>query len=125
MLDLDHFKQVNDTYGHLAGDQVLIEAARRMQQAIRSYDLVGRYGGEEFLVVSPDCDREQIHVCAERIRLAMEEQPVLAHSSRIAITVSAGTAILAPPLNTEKDALAAADTALYRAKSAGRNQVAS
>jgi diguanylate cyclase (GGDEF)-like protein len=125
MIDVDHFKQVNDTYGHLAGDHVLMEAARRMQQAVRSYDLVGRYGGEEFLVVSPDCDRDQIQVCAERIRLAMEEQPVLAMGSRIAITVSAGTAILNPRLNTEKDALAAADTALYRAKSGGRNQVLS
>jgi two-component system cell cycle response regulator len=125
MLDLDHFKRVNDTYGHLAGDQVLIEATRRMQQAVRSYDLVARYGGEEFLVVSPDCDREQIQICAERIRSAMEEQPVLTHGSMIAITVSVGTAILAPRLNTEKDALAAADTALYRAKGAGRNQVVS
>jgi two-component system, cell cycle response regulator len=123
MLDVDHFKRVNDTYGHLAGDQVLIEAARRMQQAVRSYDLVGRYGGEEFLVVSPDCNKEQIQVCAERIRLAMEEQPVLAYGSTIAITVSAGTAILAPWLSSEKDALAAADNALYRAKSGGRNQV--
>jgi two-component system cell cycle response regulator len=125
MIDVDHFKQVNDTYGHLAGDHVLMEAARRMQQAVRSYDLVGRYGGEEFLVVSPECDRGQIQVCAERIRLAMEDQPVLAIGSRIAITVSAGTAILNPRLNTEKDALAAADTALYRAKSGGRNQVVS
>jgi two-component system, cell cycle response regulator len=123
MLDVDHFKRVNDTYGHLAGDQVLIEAARRMQQAVRSYDLVGRYGGEEFLVVSPDCNKEQIQVCAERIRLAMEEQPVLAYGSTIAITVSAGMAILAPWLSSEKDALAAADNALYRAKSGGRNQV--
>lgn len=123
MLDVDHFKRVNDTYGHLAGDQVLIEVARRMQQAVRSYDLVGRYGGEEFLVVSPDCNRQQIQVCAERIRSAMEEQPVLAHGSTIAITVSAGTAILGPWLSSEKDALAAADNALYRAKSGGRNQV--
>jgi two-component system, cell cycle response regulator len=125
MLDVDHFKRVNDTYGHLAGDHVLIEASRRMQEAVRSYDLVGRYGGEEFLVVSPDCDRDQIQLCAERIRSAMAEQPVLALGSRIAITVSAGTAVLAARLTTEKDALAAADTALYRAKSAGRNQVAS
>jgi two-component system cell cycle response regulator len=125
MLDVDHFKKVNDTYGHLAGDLVLIEAARRMQQAVRSYDLVGRYGGEEFLVVSPDCDKVQVQVCAERIRLAMEERPVLAQGSSIAITVSAGTAILAPQFNTEKDALAAADTALYRAKREGRNQVVS
>jgi two-component system, cell cycle response regulator len=125
MLDLDHFKQVNDTYGHLTGDHVLIEAAQRMQQAVRSYDLVGRYGGEEFLIVSPDCDREQIQVCAERIRLAMEERPVLFHNSIIAVTVSAGTAILDPRLNIERDALAAADTALYRAKSAGRNRIVS
>jgi two-component system cell cycle response regulator len=125
MLDVDHFKQVNDTYGHLAGDHVLVEAARRMQEAVRSYDLVGRYGGEEFLVVSPDCDREQIQICAERIRSAMAEQPVRALDSSIAITVSAGTAVLVPRLNSEKEALAAADSALYRAKSGGRNQVAS
>jgi two-component system, cell cycle response regulator len=125
MLDLDHFKIVNDTYGHLAGDDVLVEAARRMQQAVRSYDLLGRYGGEEFLVVSPDCDINQIQICAERIRLAMAEKPVLADGSRIAITVSAGAAILSPRLNTEREAIAAADSALYRAKSAGRNLVAS
>jgi two-component system cell cycle response regulator len=125
MLDLDHFKQVNDTYGHLAGDHVLVEAARRMKEAVRSYDLIGRYGGEEFLVVSPDCDGEQIQTCAERIRSAMAGQPVLAHGSGIAITVSAGTAVLVPRLNTEKEALEAADTALYRAKSGGRNQVVS
>ena len=125
MLDLDHFKQVNDTYGHLAGDHVLVEAARRMKEAVRSYDLIGRYGGEEFLVVSPDCDGEQIQTCAERIRSAMAGQPVLAHGSGIAITVSAGTAVLVPRLNTEKEALEAADAALYRAKSGGRNQVVS
>ena len=96
-----------------------------MKEAVRSYDLIGRYGGEEFLVVSPDCDGEQIQTCAERIRSAMAAQPVLAHGAEIAITVSAGTAVLVPRLNTEKEAIAAADTALYRAKSAGRNQVVS
>jgi diguanylate cyclase (GGDEF)-like protein len=125
MLDLDHFKNVNDTYGHLAGDDVLIEAARRIQLAVRSYDLVGRYGGEEFLVVSPDCDIDQIRTCAERIRSAIAAEPILAEGSKIAMTVSAGVAILAPRLNTERDAVAAADTALYRAKSVGRNQVVS
>jgi diguanylate cyclase (GGDEF)-like protein len=123
MLDLDHFKQVNDTYGHLAGDVVLVEAARRMKEAVRSYDLIGRYGGEEFMVVSPDCDGEQIQICAERIRSAMAVQPVLAYGAEIAFTVSAGTAVLVPRLNTEKEAIAAADTALYRAKSGGRNRV--
>jgi len=125
MLDLDYFKNVNDTYGHLAGDDVLVEAAQRMRQAVRSYDLVGRYGGEEFLIVSPDCNTEQIQVCAERIRSAMAREPVLAYGAKISITVSAGTAILAPGLNTEREALAAADAALYDAKSAGRNRVVS
>jgi two-component system cell cycle response regulator len=104
---------------------ILVEAARRMKEAVRSYDLVGRYGGEEFLVVSPDCDGQQIQLCAERIRSAMAEQPVLVLGSAIAITASVGTAVLVPRLNTEKEALAAADTALYRAKSGGRNQVVS
>jgi two-component system cell cycle response regulator len=125
MLDLDHFKNVNDTYGHLAGDDVLIEAARRMQHAVRSYDLIGRYGGEEFLVVSPDCDISQIEMCAERIRSAIAGEPILAAGAKVAITVSAGVTILVPRLGTERDALAAADAALYRAKSAGRNQVVS
>lgn len=125
MIDLDHFKSVNDTYGHLAGDDVLIEASRRMQQAVRSYDLIGRYGGEEFLVVSPDCGIDEIQMCAERIRSAIAEQPILVHGSEISVTVSAGVAILTPRLNTEKEALAAADAALYRAKSGGRNRIVS
>ena len=97
MLDIDHFKQVNDTYGHLAGDHVLVEAARRMKEAVRSYDLIGRYGGEEFLVVSPDCDGERIQTCAERIRLAMAVQPVLAYGTEIAITVEVRHGRSGPP----------------------------
>ena len=123
MLDVDHFKQVNDHYGHLAGDQVLVDITNRMQQAVRSYDLVGRYGGEEFLVVSPDCDLEQILMCGERIRSSVAEVPVSIDGRPIDVTVSAGVAILSSPRNTEKEALAAADTALYRAKTAGRNLV--
>ena len=124
MLDVDHFKQVNDQYGHLAGDVVLTEIASRMQHAVRSYDLVGRYGGEEFLVVSPDCDLVQAQMCAERIRASVAEKPVSADGALINVTVSAGVAVLFSAHNTERQALAAADTALYRAKAEGRNRVA-
>jgi two-component system, cell cycle response regulator len=123
MLDVDHFKQVNDTRGHQAGDAVLKEIANRIQQAIRSYDLAGRYGGEEFLVVLPNCDAERIQSCAERIRSSIGDQPILAEGSCLTVTVSAGTTVLDPVLGSESDALAAADAALYRAKEAGRNRV--
>jgi two-component system, cell cycle response regulator len=123
MLDVDHFKQVNDTFGHLAGDVVLKETARRIQHTMRSYDLAGRYGGEEFLVVQPDCDVHEVQACAERIRSAMAEESILVEGSEIAITLSVGTAILDPLAITEKDALIAADAALYDAKNAGRNCV--
>jgi two-component system, cell cycle response regulator len=123
MLDVDHFKQVNDRYGHLVGDMVLVEIANRMQQAVRSYDLVGRYGGEEFLVVSPDCDLNQAQMCAERIRLSVADKPVSTDNMPVDVTVSAGVAMLSSRVNTEREALAAADNALYRAKAEGRNRV--
>jgi diguanylate cyclase (GGDEF)-like protein len=125
MLDADHFKQVNDTYGHLAGDTVLKELAKRIQQMVRSEDLTGRYGGEEFLVVLPQCDEEDIQLCAERIRSAVADAPISADGSELSMTVSVGTAILDPSRGTLKDALAAADSALYRAKHSGRNRVVS
>lgn len=123
MLDLDHFKKVNDTYGHLAGDAVLQEAGRRIQHAVRSYDWAGRYGGEEFLIVLPNCGKDEVQLCAERIRLAMSSQPILADGSEIAVTVSIGSALVNPALQTEKDALSSADAALYRAKSQGRDRI--
>jgi two-component system cell cycle response regulator len=123
MLDVDHFKRVNDTRGHLAGDAVLREIANRIQGAIRSYDLAGRYGGEEFLVVLPDCGAERIQKCAERIRASVADEPIPAEGSYLTVTVSAGTAVLDPALGTESDALAVADSALYQAKNAGRNRV--
>lgn len=125
MLDADHFKRINDTYGHLAGDAVLKELAKRIQGALRSYDLTGRYGGEEFLAVLPGCTEEDVLMCAERIRLSVASQPILAEGSELAVTVSLGTAILDPLLNTQRDALAAADGALYQAKHSGRNRVVS
>jgi diguanylate cyclase (GGDEF)-like protein len=123
LLDVDHFKRVNDTCGHLAGDAVLIEIARRIRQTIRSYDLAGRYGGEEFLVVLPDCDTERIRRCGERIRSAIADEPILAEGSHLTVTVSAGTTVLDPVPGAEGNALAVADTALYQAKNAGRNRV--
>jgi len=125
MLDVDHFKKVNDQYGHRAGDAVLREVPRRIQQVVRSYDLVGRYGGEEFLVVLPECSPNEVEVCAERIRLAIAGEQVPVGDSAISITVSIGTAILEPASNSEIGALTAADTALYNAKAKGRNRVVS
>ena len=121
MLDLDHFKTVNDTYGHLAGDVVLREVARRISEVVRSYDLVGRYGGEEFLVVLPGCDKDRALQSAERIRSVIAENPVLAAGAEILVTASIGVTVTTVSTVAEKEILAIADTALYQAKSAGRN----
>lgn len=121
MLDLDHFKQVNDNYGHLAGDAVLREVSRRIMQVIRSYDFLGRYGGEEFLVVLPGCDRTHALQSAERIRSAVAAAPVRADEVEIPVTISIG--VTAVDGNTsEKEVLAVADEALYQAKNKGRNR---
>lgn len=121
MLDVDHFKPVNDTLGHLAGDQVLKEIAERISHATRSYDMAGRYGGEEFLVILPGCNREQTELSAERVRAAIAAHAFQAGGSEISITVSIG-ATVAPDCGwTEAEILSLADLALYQAKSAGRN----
>jgi diguanylate cyclase (GGDEF)-like protein len=125
MLDADYFKRVNDTLGHPAGDAVLMELAKRIQLSVRSYDLTGRYGGEEFLIVLPECTDEQVQSCAERVRAKVAERPFDAEGSRLAITVSLGTTVPDPLIDTQQEALAAADRALYRAKLLGRNRVVS
>jgi two-component system cell cycle response regulator len=122
MLDLDHFKNINDTYGHLTGDIVLKEVARRMSRVIRSYDLVGRYGGEEFLIVLPGCDKNQVQNSAERIRTSILNAPVRAATSEIPATVSIGATVVGAGVTSEKQPLACADAALYQAKNAGRNR---
>jgi diguanylate cyclase (GGDEF)-like protein len=121
LLDLDHFKKVNDTYGHLVGDIVLKETARRLKQAVRSYDFVGRYGGEEFLIGLPGCNGRQLYKRAEAIRLAVAHEPVRAGRIEIPITVSIGAVVGSAKRRTMSDLLAAADAALYKAKDSGRN----
>jgi two-component system cell cycle response regulator len=123
MLDLDHFKRVNDTFGHLTGDVVLKEATQRMSQVVRSYDMVARYGGEEFLIVLPGCSGDQILKCAERVRSAIASVPMTVHNSEIPVTVSIGVTVAIGGATTETDVVAAADAALYEAKNSGRNRV--
>ena len=124
--DLDHFKRINDTYGHRTGDVVLQEAARRMQLALRPYDRLGRYGGEEFLLIASDCDLSQTAALAERIRSFMSTEPVKDQFSEIFVTVSLGIAIGSGQAGEDAGALVAiADEALYRAKKAGRNRIES
>ena len=122
MIDLDHFKQVNDTFGHLVGDAVLKEAACRINHTVRSYDFVGRYGGEEFLAVLSNCTLDDLKNIAERTRYAIAEKPIYAGAADLVVTASIG-GIVASNEIADFDLLSAADGALYEAKRAGRNRV--
>jgi diguanylate cyclase (GGDEF)-like protein len=125
MVDLDHFKLVNDTHGHLAGDAVLRETARRMKASVRPYDPVGRYGGEEFLIVLPGCDGPTAQAQAERFREAMASEPVHIGGQSIRVTCSIGVSASTGLSASSGDSLVhEADLALYQAKNRGRNQVA-
>jgi len=123
MADLDHFKLVNDTHGHAVGDEVLREAARRARATVRGYDSIGRYGGEEFLVVVPRCRIPAGAELAERLRVCVCEHPFHTSIGEIAVTISLGVAASQSPTMPHASLLHAADEALYRAKSAGRNRV--
>jgi diguanylate cyclase (GGDEF)-like protein len=124
LLDIDHFKYVNDTYGHPAGDAVLTEAAQRIKSCIRPYDTLGRYGGEEFLIVLPTADGPGAACVAERIREAFESQPIVTERHKIAITASLGIAASGGRNTFDAESLLQmADEALYRAKQTGRNRV--
>lgn len=125
MADLDHFKEINDSFGHLAGDEVLRETGNRLAAAVRSYDWVGRYGGEEFLIVVPGCDAAGLCASAERLRQSISERPFESSAGILSVTISVGTVAVQPaklePMDC-KALLRAADEALYAAKAKGRNR---
>jgi len=125
LLDLDHFKQVNDTFGHLVGDQVLVHVARLIRTHCRVSDVVARYGGEEFIILHPSIDSRNAFRVAERVRKVIEVTPFVHEKDEIGLTLSAGVVDTLVKQNISRidDVLGLADKALYRAKDAGRNQV--
>jgi diguanylate cyclase (GGDEF)-like protein len=124
IVDLDHFKHVNDTYGHLAGDAVLREAARRMQNSIRQYDSIGRYGGEEFLILFPGCSEVDSYAQADRLRKQLGQTEMSLNDTSVRITASFGVTTALPGERwTPEVLIRKADEALYVAKKSGRNRV--
>lgn len=124
LCDLDHFKLVNDTFGHATGDDVLREVSRRLHSAVRSYDMVGRYGGEEFLVVLNKCDPASALSRAENLRNMICARPMVILGNSLTVTMSVGIAISSEfPGNDVDEMINQADKALYQAKGAGRNCV--
>ncbi|MGC1107324.1 MAG: diguanylate cyclase [Candidatus Acidiferrales bacterium] len=124
LADLDHFKRINDEFGHLAGDTVLREVAQRMLKCVRTYDCVGRFGGEEFLIIFPSSNEAGTLRQAERIRKSVESVPVQALEGQIPVTVSFGIVATDPSISQDgTELLRATDAALYRAKELGRNRI--
>jgi two-component system, cell cycle response regulator len=123
LIDLDHFKKINDTHGHLAGDAALKEVSRRMVACVRPYDTVGRYGGEEFVIVAPSCERSGAVMLAERILTSLRSLPIETDRGPLSVTVSCGVAVssAAKPIEPQ-ELLRMADEALYRAKEHGRDR---
>jgi diguanylate cyclase (GGDEF)-like protein len=123
MADIDHFKHVNDDFGHAAGDEALKEFARRLKQTLRQGDHLGRYGGEEFLVVIPNATIDVVKATAERLRQAISARAFDLGGTCKTITASFGGTVSGAPNNSAENAVAAADGALYAAKNKGRNCV--
>ncbi len=123
MFDIDHFKKVNDTHGHPAGDEVIRQTAARLRDTLRTTDIAGRYGGEEFAVILVDTPLEGGRTLAERLRSAIEAQTVRYEQTEIRYTISIGLAEFGPAFTEPKQWLEAADRALYDAKHGGRNRV--
>ena len=125
MMDIDHFKKINDSYGHQAGDDVLLEISHRISASLREYDTYGRYGGEEFLVLIPNCDCDGALNSAERIRCEVADTPIKTGKNTLHITASFGVTCCQDSAEGFDTALQRADDALYQAKHAGRNKTVS
>ena len=124
LADIDHFKRINDSLGHAAGDEVLKEVAQRLKSDLRPYDLAGRYGGEEFLFVLPNCNLTPASHRAEQLRLTVSKDPMLTLFGSIPITMSMGVTVNNSDSDlTVEELLQQADQALYAAKEKGRNRV--
>lgn len=122
MFDLDHFKRVNDTLGHLAGDEVIRTAASRASEALRSSDIIGRYGGEEFAIILPGTTLQPAALVAERLRSAMSDAPVMHKDTSIPVSISLGVCEVRPDMPNYETLIHDADLALYDAKKSGRNR---
>jgi diguanylate cyclase (GGDEF)-like protein/PAS domain S-box-containing protein len=122
LLDADHFKQINDRYGHLAGDEVLVRIAAVCRSVARQEDVVARYGGEEFILLLPDTSLQDAMRVAERLRESIAALEVMSEAGRIAVTISCGVSLFEAPMKRLADLIDSADRALYAAKANGRNQ---
>lgn len=125
MLDIDHFKKINDTYGHGVGDQVLVAVADTLRSVLRSADLCGRFGGEEFVCLLPETTETEARIVAERLRRALAEQTVDAAEGAVRFTASIGLTVADVSDVSVESLLQRADAAMYEAKKAGRNRVVS
>ena len=123
MFDIDHFKEINDNYGHLAGDHILRQLAATVKSRIRREDILARYGGEEFAIVLPELDRDNAITFAEKIRILIENSVFEFEETRIPLTVSVGVSILSAEADSPETLIKFADDNLYRAKDEGRNRV--
>lgn len=125
LCDIDHFKEINDLYGHLAGDSVLEEVAARLQHSVRKSDRIGRYGGEEFLIVLEGCTAEDLRPCAEQVRAAVGATRIQTGNRTLDVSISIGAASFPSwsPSRSPEQLLRLADQALYDAKAGGRNRV--
>ena len=125
MIDIDRFKRVNDTYGHIAGDHVIKEVAACIRTRVRKEECFARYGGEEFVLVMPETEPEKVLIFAEKLRSLVEGLRITFEGVVIPITISLGIARMAPHMTEPNMFIEAADARLYEAKSAGRNRVVS
>jgi two-component system cell cycle response regulator len=123
LFDLDHFKHINDTYGHVAGDMVLVQISELVQSMLRTEDIFARYGGEEFVIILRGIPLDDAGVLAERVRAAIEAKEFMCDTRRLPVTVSIGVANHTSDTDDSMGLVEAADTALYAAKAAGRNRV--